>query len=58
MRLAGGRVGRLIQVDQREHLAPNRLVAHPVDQVRPPLHRLRHMGQGKEIRAQAFGIHG
>ena len=48
----------LVEVDQREYLASDGLVAGPEDEVRAPLHRLGDVGQGEEIHAKAFDIHG
>ena len=52
------RRARLVEVDEGEHLAANGFIADPEDEVRAPLHGLGHVGEGEEIGAEAFDVHG
>lgn len=48
----------VVQIDEREHLAADGLVAYPEDEIRTPLHGLDDVRKGEEVGADAFGVHG
>ena len=52
------RMRRVVEVDEGEHFAADGFVAGPKDEVCTPLHGLDDVGDGQQISAEAFGIHG